>query len=231
MGDGGQAVEQAQGQASANRVRSWRRRLVLRWSAIIAVVGAGITGYLAWTRRPPAGPEFEAWEPSTEQIVAAVESLGGSALEADRRLLFEQLFTSRFRRHVMAVRLKWRSEREVDLLCAAAIPKSEMARMAFMAYADGYVALGYPLRVHIYESYILAPKRRVGILDPVDIRARPVVRFDPYGLAEGGWRERLQRDGVIPPDSEAPGPDRPAPVPRASGLSRSAGSPAAHPSR
>jgi hypothetical protein len=230
MEDAGQTVEQAQGAAPATGTRTRRRRLVLRWSAAVALVVAGVAGYLAWTRRPPAGPEFEVWEPSTEQIVAAVESLGETALEADRRLLFERLFTSRFRRHVMAVRLKWRSEREVDLLCAAAIPRREMARMAYMAYAEGYVTLGYPLRVHVYESYIMAPRRRVGILEPGEAGGKPVVRFDPYGLAEGGWRERFQRDGVIPPDDEAP-PATPHAAPGASRLSRSAGSPVARPSR
>ncbi|MCX6361591.1 MAG: hypothetical protein NT029_17445 [Armatimonadetes bacterium] len=231
MGEAGQTVEAADAAVPGMGRARGGRRLVLSGLAMLALVLAGVMGYVAWTRRPPAALEFEAWEPSTAQIVAAVESLGEAATDAERSDVFERLFTSRFRKHVMAVRLKRRSAREVDLLCAAAVPKSDMARMAFLAYADGYVVLGYPLRVHIYETYILAPRRRVGILEPVEAGGRPTVRFDLYGLAEGGWRERLQRDGVIPPDKEAPSPAAMDAAPGASGLSRSAGSPAARPSR
>jgi hypothetical protein len=104
---------------------------------------------------------FETWEPTAEAIATAVGRSPGGKWDDERHTKFAELFKSRFRERQIAVGVKFEDDRVVRLLCAALIPRWDMARMAEQLANEVKGVFGRACRVDIYETYISSPHRKV----------------------------------------------------------------------
>ena len=222
----------------------------LAWSVLVVLAAAVAVLRLMQPAQDHGLQGYERWEPTSRRVTQSVSGLGPTATAEERCALFESMFTKRFRDQGMAVKVRQRAPDELNLLCAASIPRTDVAHMAQMVYTDALAALGRPHRIHVYETFIFAPRRRVAIVEPVPPGRKAAVVFDPNRLAEGEWKDRMRIQGPAktgdagkdakpqsraqskPLQCEGPPPGYMGPQPsERSRLSRSAVSQAAHPSR
>lgn len=118
----------------------------------------------------------ETWPPTAAEIAAAVGSGGAGRFDDERHTRFAEMFKSRFREKQIAVGVKFEDDRVVRLLCAAVIPRWDMARIATQLSNEAKTAFGRAYRVDIYETYISSAHRKV---------------------AEGEWDEKSERVQIL----------------------------------
>lgn len=147
-----------------------QRRVLWALYGLIALAALAPVLIFGTVRRPPSDHvgDFERWPPTR----AAVEKELGVAQPGDYRDLrhrqYVALFKRRFRDQETAVGIRFADQRTLEVLCAAMIPRWDMARIALMAKDEADRLFSGDHRVRIYETYISTMAHQVGEIHSLD---------------------------------------------------------------
>lgn len=153
-----------------------KRGLFAVAAALIVATGAAL-----WAngRARPATPGLGAeWRPTAADIAAAVGSGATGRFSDTRHDRFASLFKQRYRDRGLAVGLRFLSDRRLKVMCAAMMPRWDMAHVALKAHEETRALFGRPYDVDIYETYISAMQRKVAELRADGADGAVTVRFD-----------------------------------------------------
>jgi len=110
--------------------------------------------------------DFEQWSPTRREVEKTLGVGQAGAYDDLRHRRYVQLFKSRFRERLFAVGIRFADSQTVEILCAAMIPRWDMARIAMMAKEESDRLFAGNHRVRIYETYISTAAHQVGELNP-----------------------------------------------------------------
>jgi|SRR5579862_5946169 len=172
-----------------------------RLLGIVAVCALGGLFFYFYSRTNTAEADplqdFATWAPGPAELqreVAAVPKGASSAADTvARRNKFAELMTRRFREHNegMAVRVRFRSDSLIDLLCPARMEPWNIDRMAMNIWHEANTDLGRRYDINLFRTYIGTPPIRVGELRNQAGQPEKVgIRY--YGLAVA------QKSGAAP---------------------------------
>lgn len=106
---------------------------------------------------------YESWSPTPVAVAQTVASLKNQSINS-RMETFCKEFKERFRNKQVAVSEQFESSSSIKLLCAAVMPKWDMARIAEALSSEASDIFKKPIAVSIYETYISMEMKQVGAL-------------------------------------------------------------------
>ena len=191
------------------------------WIGVTAGTLCGILGYAYFALSSPAEADMLerilALSPDSAAIqreVAAQSAANSKITDAQRRDLFAELFTNRFRIHEarMAVRARFVSlshgPDRIKLMCPARMEPWNMDRLALVTWREAQACLGRSYDIDIYETFIGALPRKIGELrssgekTPVAaIRYAPDARLQPVAIVPALMHAAGPRMLSAPPTS------------------------------
>lgn len=128
--------------------------------------------------------KFDGWRPAPKEIAAAV-GVGSGTYKDSRHQKFADLFKKRFRDNGVAIGARFDSDSKLRVMCAATIPRWDMARVALRAREEATNIFARPVDVDIYETFISIRQRKIGEVRPEPSSNRMRVVFDNrFALAE-----------------------------------------------
>jgi hypothetical protein len=190
------------------------RAYYMAGGGFVAAVLVGLYLFVPRSPGPDIGAASRAWPPTPAAIARAVGPAGaGSYLDARHRQ-FADMFKQRYRDQQIAVGVRFMSDTRVKLMCAALIPRWDMAHIAMELRREAKDVFGMPFDVDIYETYISTRQRKLAELRPRPGSDRVTVRFDPLFASEDQSRSGPAPYGMrgsVPPAHRGVRPGGPAP--------------------
>jgi hypothetical protein len=136
--------------------------------AYFAVPGLSDTvhGYSRLSQADQTGiREAATWEPKPEEIASAVVVGQPGDYTDARHTQFASMFQQRYRGHSLAVAVRFLSNTRIKVLCAAVMPRWDMARVALQIHEEAQKVFGgTDYEVDIFETYISARHLKIGEL-------------------------------------------------------------------
>jgi hypothetical protein len=145
--------------------------------AIGAVGALIIAGLSRGPRAPGDASEMDLWPPTVAEVRANLASAAADG-EIERIRRFDKMLTRRYRDQLLAVRVIVHPPSGIELRCGANISRRVMARIAVQTAENAADVFGRRFDVDIYETYVAAPKRKIGELRYPTSQGRPTVIFD-----------------------------------------------------
>ncbi|MEP6755267.1 MAG: hypothetical protein ABJA67_07190 [Chthonomonadales bacterium] len=137
-----------------------------KYAAVLVALPVAVVVYWAMQARYIPKNEisgFESWTPSSSEIAATVEATKDKKFEAKMEIFCRE-FKSRFRQRQVAVSEQFEGKSSIKLLCAAVMPKWDMAKIAESLSQEASDIFKTPISVTIYETYISMAMKEVGVL-------------------------------------------------------------------
>jgi len=145
---------------------------------------------------------FDDWSPMPQTIRQEVgPGQGGSYLDV-RHQKFATLFQKRFRSHDKAIGVKFTSNGRIKLMCAALIPRWDMAQVGVQLYQEAEDVFGKNYTVDIFETYISMQQRKLAEVRTEPNSKKVEIRFDPLYAEESAnnrpWIWMVLRTDIDP---------------------------------
>ncbi|MBM3495411.1 MAG: hypothetical protein FJX72_13980 [Armatimonadetes bacterium] len=150
---------------------------------LIGAIGALLIGGLARPASDGADPEtMDSWAPTASEVRAAV-GFGPPGSDTGRRERFEAMLTGRYRSRQLAVRVMVHPPDRIELRCGANMSRPLMARIAVQTEREASSVFGRRFALDVYETFVVAPRRKVAELRYDPSSTRTTITFGAYGLA------------------------------------------------
>ena len=122
---------------------------------------------------------FDDWAPTPQAIRALVRPGGGGSFTDDRHKTFAAEFQKRFRSHDKAIGVRFDGDDHLKLMCAALIPRWDMAQVALQLHHEAEDIFGKSYDIDIYETYISMQQRKLAEVRKSPTTGHMEVIFDP----------------------------------------------------
>ena len=145
---------------------------------------------------------FDDWNPTPQTIRQEVGPGNAGSYLDDRHRKFAAMFQKRFRSHDKAVGVKFSSNDRIKLMCAALIPRWDMAQVGAQLHREAEDVFGKNYTVDIFETYISMQQRKLAEVRTEPNSEKVEIRFDPrYAKASMNgrpWAWIVLRAGIDP---------------------------------
>jgi hypothetical protein len=134
------------------------------------------------------GP-FDDWSPTPQAIRQEVGPGSGGSYSDERHRKFATIFQKRFRSHDKAIGVRFTSNNRIKLMCAALIPRWDMAQVGVQLHREAEDIFGKSYTIDVFETYISMQQRKLAEIRKEPNSEKVEVHFDP-SYAEASTHNR-----------------------------------------